>query len=283
MIYNHNNFSEKSYEYAVGAIGASRFKVLSNEQLAKIEKSDYRLSVSMLGEFGYSNKAETINDKIEQYLNEMVHFLKSIVPNPELFGCLLFEEDSYNMKLCLKSKLMETDNSNKLSERGYFPAQLIKLCAEMDDFSSLGKTIENKLKNIKKETDGFVISSVCDIAFLENALKTAQHEKCKEMQKYLQIIADEKNKLSLFRAKKIGISEDKCKKYLLQSENNGIYNINKYKCTEEIKSETEHNLKQFFDEFADKLSIIEFIKLYHSKIKETHTLRTLFLDKIKPF
>ena len=266
-----------SYEYAVGAINTSPFRLLGDAQLLKMQNMSRAACISLLNEFGYDSSTASISEKTEQHLCRVTDFLMSIAPDPELVGCMLFEQDSHNMKLLLKSKISGTDCSESISQRGFFDPELIRICINANDFSALGEVIEKRLSGIEKEKEPFIISSVCDNAFFANAFNTAKLKGSKDMQKYLSLTAEGKNKAAVFRSQLFGDNRSICLKYLLGSYSDDIVcQVQKYKSVQQIYDEADMSISSFL---CSSSPIIEFIKLYYLKNKEAAAVRLLFAGK----
>lgn len=267
-----------SYEYAVGAINTAPFRLLGDEQLSKMQNMSRESCISLLNEFGYDSSTVSISEKTEQHLCRVTDFLMSIAPDPELVGCMLFEQDSHNMKLLLKSRISGTEFVESISQRGFFDPELIRICIKANDFSALGEVIEKLLSGIEKEKEPFIISSVCDNAFFANAFNTAKLKGNRDMQRYLSLTAEGKNKAAVFRSHLFGDNRSICLKYLLGSFSGDIVqHVQKYKSVQQIYDEADRTILNFLR--SGSSPIIEFIKLYYLKNKEAAAVRLLFADK----
>ena len=166
-----NEFGAKSYEYAVGAIKATSHPPLTSEELRRLQDADSAEFSKLLDEFGWGKGIEgDVNERIEGEMQYVIDFIKDVSPKKELCSLLFFEEDATNLKLFLKRRLIKSDVSDMVSDKGHIPWEILKASVDAWDFSLISEAVNEELKGYENETDPFIISSVAALALFTAAL-----------------------------------------------------------------------------------------------------------------
>lgn len=173
-----NVFGKKSYEYAIGRIRASECPPLSIEQWARLRNSDFETASKLLFNFGYPSEANVYNS-IEREGKNVNLFIREISPDESLTDLLFFEVDALNLKMFKKALLVGRHVDINLLSRGGFDPELLRVCAEHNDYSLLGEDIAQALSSLEQMVDPCKISCLIDIAMYQHALLCAKKKNSK--------------------------------------------------------------------------------------------------------
>ncbi|MBQ6539536.1 MAG: V-type ATPase subunit [Oscillospiraceae bacterium] len=202
----YNAYGKKSYEYAIGRIKATSHPVLTGEQWSRLREADLAGAVKLLEEYGYpkAEEGETVRDSIDKEMQRAVSFILELAPDEELTNLLFFEEDALNLKLFLKSKLVKGHMDNLPLVEGSFSPELLRICAETEDFSLLGKDLERELEGVGDMEDPFLISCTVDNAMFNHAVEGAAKKHCSALKNLLTEYGAGRNRLIRMRMKRLG-------------------------------------------------------------------------------
>ena len=275
-----NEFGKKSYGYAIGCIKATTHPVLREEQIRRLEDADEAAALKLLEEYNYGTGAEenSAEARIEAEMRYTVAFIKDIAPDAALLGPMLFEEDARNLKLYLKAKLTGQDVSGLTSDGGQYPAELMRICAETEDFSLLGAGLEKDLDGIQEETDPFVISSRVDGAMYANALRAAK-KNSKMLYDLLCVYGAGINRLTALRLRKLpGAVKDGNSCYLpVAWEEYCVKDAEK--TPEEVRAEVDARLGTALYDMRSGEKFAPIAEYFFSKRREAQKLRLIFAEK----
>lgn len=202
----YNAFGKKSYEFAIGRIRATNHPVLAGEQWSRLREADLTGAVKLLEEYGYPHVeyGGSVRDSIDKEMERAVSFIRELAPDEELTNLLFFEEDALNLKLFLKAKLVGKSMEKLPTVEGSFQPELLRICAETEDFSMLGPVLEAELKGVEDMTDPFRISCAVDNAFFSYAVKGAEKKRCSALKKLLTEYGAGRNRLIAMRLRRLG-------------------------------------------------------------------------------
>ena len=273
------DFGKRSYEYAIGCFKASPRQPLSEDQWTRLRNSDRKTAESLLSEYGFPavNEERTPVDSIEQDMASTVAFIRANAPDQELTNLLFFEEDALNLKILVKAHRMGIDNSSLSLTEGGFPTEILDVCARTEDFSLLGKDLEESLSRIPEIKSPCELSCVIDTAMYLHSLKEAKKCFSKAFYKLLLEYGKGRNRLTLSRLRTLGKSpEDYFFALFPVDMPEGVHDENK--SSFDIMNE----VKKSFDSIVNELSFDEgmgFIaRYYFLKKNDASALRLLFAN-----
>lgn len=203
---------EKIYPYAVSKIKVKENKLLTKlalEQLAT-EKNIERI-VSVLRDKGYNfdmiQRNEDFEIVLENAEEELYKLIKDIIDEHDFIEIFLSQNDYYNIKLILKSKIQEKDYKSHLLDSGMISKQQIISIMENEDYKQLDndtrKAIFEAQEEYQKTKMPFVIDAILDkVCFkkMETLSKKIQNE---FIEKYIEKLIDITNIKTFFRIRKI--------------------------------------------------------------------------------
>ncbi len=209
-------FGKISYEYAVGALKASRFAPLGEDGFARIKGAGYSTAVKLISEYGYPPAAEGFSpaDSIDKLTEQLIDFIKAHSPDPVLTGALFFEEDARNLKIYLKAARSSqntfgggAEDSGFSLPSGAFDKEILKICGESGDFSLLGKDLETALSGAAEIEDPSFLSCKIDNAFFSRSVSVAKKARETSLQKLLISYGALRNSLTSLRLNQLGRDE----------------------------------------------------------------------------
>lgn len=203
---------EKIYPYAVSKIKVKENKLLTKiglEQLAS-EKNIDRI-VSVLREKDYNFDIVQRNEDYEIVLKnaeeELYKLIKDIIDESDFLEIFLSQNDFYNIKLILKSKIQGKDYKANLVDSGIISKEQIVLIMENEEYNKLDadtkQAIYEAIGAYQKTKMPFVIDAILDKACfkkMETLSKKIQNE---FIQKYIEKLIDITNIKTFFRIRKI--------------------------------------------------------------------------------
>ena len=268
-----NEFSKKSYEYAVGAIKATSHPPLPDEAIRRLSEAGMSDFPRILDEFGWARGIEgSVRERIRGEYEYAVKFIREVSPDTSLTDLLLFEEDACNLKLFLKGQLIGTDVTDMASAHGSIPIEILRGSVEAGDFSLISEVLDRELKGIENEKDPFVISSRADRAMFMHTLALAK-KKNRALYEMLLTYGAAKNRISEARLRLMGLEREKLSDLLLPVE---------YKSTEgetrdvaEIIADEKTAIAKAMYDLRSGENFAPIAEYFFAKKSEAETLRRL--------
>ncbi len=210
-----NEFSKKSYEYALGAIKASSHPPLTSDELRRLEEADMQDFPRLLDEFGWGRGIDgDLHSRIQGEFEYAVSFIRDVSPDMSITDLLLFEEDAQNLKLFLKGQLIGRDVTDMATSGGSVPVEIWRGSVEAGDFTLISEVLDRELEGIENETDPYVISSRADRAVYLHTLELAK-KKNSALYEMLLKYGEAKNRISEARLRLMGRNIEAEKELLL--------------------------------------------------------------------
>ncbi|MBQ5746695.1 MAG: V-type ATPase subunit [Clostridia bacterium] len=272
-----NEFEGKSYEYAIGCIKATSHPPLTKEQLKALSESSARDFEKRLAEFGWGAGFEgTINERIEKELSYAVSFVKDISPDKSLTDLLFFEDDAVNLKLFVKGRLLAQDMTKLAVSSGSIPIEVIRGSVEAWDFTLISEAADKEMADYEKETDPFILSSVCDRAIFLHTLERAKKESS-ALYDMLLCYGEAKNRSAEARLREMGRDTEDGKKYLLPVS----YTSPDFEkeSTEKVISDSEEKTLRAMEDLRTGENFAPVAEYFFRKKSESGILRRLALEK----
>ncbi|MBE6701057.1 MAG: hypothetical protein E7582_04120 [Ruminococcaceae bacterium] len=272
-----NEFAKKSYGYALGAIKATSHPPLSEDDFRRLRDCDLKGFKRLLDELGWARGIEgDIPERIEGEFNYAVNFIKDISPDKSLTDLLLFEEDSENLKLFLKAKILNVDVSDIANRGASVPIEIVRACVEASDFTLIGEEVHEELKEIEFESDPFIISSKADRAIFLHTLKVAK-KKNKALYTMLLKYGEAKNQISEIRLKQMGVDSKKYKDLLLPVSYKSLENDTS-RSDDEIISHAKEKISRAMYELRSGENFAPIAEYFFAKKTEAGMLRLILAE-----
>lgn len=203
---------EKIYPYAVSKIKVKENKLLTKiglEQLAT-EKNIERI-VSVLREKDYNFDIIERNEDFEIVLKkaeeELYKLIKDIIEEHDFIEIFLSQNDYYNIKLILKSKIQGKEYKSHLVDSGIVSKQQIISIMENEEYSKLDNdtktAIYDALEEYQKTKMPFVIDAILDKACFNKMEILSKKMKNEFIEKYIEKLIDITNIKTFFRIRNI--------------------------------------------------------------------------------
>jgi hypothetical protein len=276
-----NGDVKRSYEYAIGCFKATSRQPLSAEQWQRLKSANRTGAEKLLAEFGFPavNEECSAADSIEKDMAATVAFIRENAPDGELVDLLFFEQDALNLKILVKSARMgQKEPPFELAEGGT-DREILKVCAQTEDFSLLGKDLEESLARVPEITDPGELSCVIDTAFLMHSVDTARKKFSFTFARLLEEYGAGRNRLTALRLRRLG-KDPADFPYAFFPESKKIEKVNDENKTED---EIVREVAKAFDDVIGELGFDEgmgFIaRYYFLKKNDASALRLLFAEK----
>ena len=203
---------EKIYPYAVSKIKVKENRLLTKanlEQLAS-EKNIERI-VSVLREKEYDfdivQRYEDYEIVLKNAEEELYKLIKGIMDESDFVEIFLSQNDYFNVKLILKSKIQGKEYKNNLIDSGTISKDEISTIMEKEEYDRLDKNMKEAIKQAielyEKTKMPFVIDSILDKECFKKIKKLAEKINNEFIIKYIEKLIDITNIKTFFRTRKI--------------------------------------------------------------------------------
>ena len=220
-------FTNPSWPFAAAVFNARRDTLLKDEQYERLLTKKGEGLVRALCEMGYgkgdAQQQTSIKALTEASISSLRETLYKTVPDTSVTDLFFIEFDAHNIKVILKSRLLERDCDEYLSKNGTIDCDLIKVCASADEFSTLGDAFV-PLADLGGERDAQKISAAVDRACYLHIFALLKKKNLPLFDEYFSIKAKYTNALTKIRAERLGFSEELTASLLIP-EGNAKYQI----------------------------------------------------------
>lgn len=203
---------EKIYPYAVSKVKAKENRLLTKANLEQLsQENNIERIVSVLREKEYDfdivqrpEDYEIVLKKVEEDLYKLI---KEIIEENDFIQIFLSQNDYYNIKLILKSKIQKKEYKNNLVDSGTISKTEIATIMEKEEYDKLDKQMKGSIKEAmelyEKTKMPFVIDAILDKACFQKMKKLANKIKNEFIVKYLEKLIDITNIKTFFRIRKM--------------------------------------------------------------------------------
>lgn len=204
---------EKIYPYAVSKIRAKENRLLTKsnlEQLASEGKIETIVSVLRDKEYDFDRiqRNEDYEIVLKKAEEDLYKLIKGIIDENDFVQIFLSQNDYYNIKLILKSKIQAKGYKNNLIDSGTISKDEIAIIMENEEYDKLDKnmkeTIKEAMELYEKTKMPFVIDAILDKTCFNKMKKLAKNIKNEFILKYIEKLIDITNIKTFFRIRKIG-------------------------------------------------------------------------------
>jgi V/A-type H+-transporting ATPase subunit C len=274
-------YGKISYLYSVGRIKALEGTLLSRSDWNMlIESKNQDATLKLLIDMGYGKNKEgiTYGELIDSELEKVYEIIKNLSPDKDLTGLFFYEIDAHNLKVFLKSKIINQDPLRLLKSSGNFDKELLRICVDVEDYSLMGEFFEKKLIGVNDIKEPNLLSAAVDKVFFEYIFYILEKKNNRLLKNYFTKYALYINRNIKLRSNLLGFSEKQIKKLLIDVDESISINGD----TGVIEAEREMNkelLKTLRDEKGDSFGIGPVICFLMDKRNEAMNLRVLFALK----
>ncbi len=213
---------QKSYPYAVGRVRALETKVLDEVKWNRLYECTEREALRLIVDAGYGRQeAEDIEQIISFEQQKLREEIYELTPDAELTNLFYLQYDAHNLKVLLKSRLLKTEPSDDMFERGTFNVELIKVCVDNYDYSMLPNPLRTCLTQLEEDLsqehwrNPRLVSAAVDNAIFRHRFSILDKKKNPLVLKYFTAQVDFANVLSMLRARALGWNEGQIRPMLI--------------------------------------------------------------------
>lgn len=203
---------EKIYPYAVSKIKVKENRLLTKsglEQLASEENIERIVSVLREKEYNFDiiQRIEDFEIVLRKEEEELYKLIKDIIDEYDFIEIFLSQNDYFNIKLILKSKIQGKEYKSSLVDSGIIPKQQIISIMENEEYSKLDNDTKNAIyvamEEYQKTKMPFVIDAILDKVCFNKMAILSKKMKNEFIQKYIEKLIDITNIKTFFRVRKI--------------------------------------------------------------------------------
>ena len=203
---------EKIYPYAVSKIKAKENRLLTKANLEQLaQENNIERIVSVLREKEYDfdivQRPEDYEIVLKKAEEELYKLIRGIIDENDFIQIFLSQNDYYNVKLILKSKIQKKEYKNNLVDSGTISKDEIVTIMENEEYDKLDKKMKESIKEAielyEKTKMPFVIDAILDKACFNKMKKLAEKIKNEFILKYIEKLIDITNIKTFFRIRKI--------------------------------------------------------------------------------
>lgn len=203
---------EKIYPYAVSKIKVRENKLLTKlnlEQLAAEKSVEKIVSILRDREYDFDmiQKPEDFEIVLKNAEEELYKLIKDIIDDSDFIKIFLNQNDYFNIKLILKSKIQGKSYETHLIDGGIISKNQIITVMENEDYKQLDDDIRQAIIEAKNEYEktklSFVIDTILDKACFKKMKLLSQNIKNDFIEKYIEKLIDITNIKTFFRVRKI--------------------------------------------------------------------------------
>lgn len=203
---------EKIYPYAVSKIRAKENRLLTKANLEQLaSEKDIGRIVSVLREKEYDfdivQRYEDYELVLKNAEEKLYKLIKEIIDESDFVEIFLSQNDYYNVKLILKSKIQKKEYKDSLIDSGTISKTEIDEIMINEEYDKLEKNmkeaIEQAIELYEKSKMPFVIDSILDKACFSKMKELAKKIKNEYISKYIEKLIDITNIKTFFRVRKI--------------------------------------------------------------------------------
>jgi V/A-type H+-transporting ATPase subunit C len=237
-----------------------------------VEAKDADDVIKILGETEYANSISEMSHSLDyetvisKEIENTYKYMREILPEPELVDIFLLKYDIHNLKVMLKSSLLDEDNDFLLRDLGTIPVSKMKEMFKEKDFRALHPIIiaglEEILNSFENSPDPQMIDIILDRCQYDTMYQLAEKSKNKFLQDFIKSQIDMINVRSFLRVKGANLGRDYLAKVLLQ---HGNLDMNYY----------EKYLDESLDSFKDSLWIRDFYSVVAEGLESYEKNKTL--------
>lgn len=143
---------ETRYVYPVARIRVVELNMLDSNRIERMLSSDtFSDAIRVLYEMGYPEH-DDYEEVLKESTGQIYDYLKEITPEPELFNMFTYRYDAHNIKILLKSEMMEDKGGATLEDNGVFEKNALRIMIREREFEELP---EEFVDAIEKSIDIF--------------------------------------------------------------------------------------------------------------------------------
>jgi V/A-type H+-transporting ATPase subunit C len=264
---------DNKYLYAVTRTRTLETKLLDSSKIERmVDAKTAEDVIKVLGETEYANSVSEMKHSLDyetiisKEIENTYKYMREILPEPELVDIFLLKYDIHNLKVLLKSHLLNEENDFLLRDLGTIPVNKLKEMVKERDFRTLHPVISAGLEEIftsfENSPDPQLIDIILDKAQYNAMYQLAQKSKNKFLQDFIQAQIDIINIRSFLRIKEAGLGRDYLAKVLLQKGKLDLDYFSKY-------------MDESLDSFRDSLWSSDYYSVIEEGLESYATNKTL--------
>ena len=224
---------DNKYLYSVTRTRVLETKLLDRTKIERmVDAKSAEEVIKVLSETDYAGSVSEMDD-IQEYedvlAKEIVKtyaYIAQVSPEPELTNIFLYRYDVHNLKVLLKSLLLQEDNDFLLTHIGTIPVSKLKEMVKERSFKELNphisKGVTEILESMENNPDPQLIDIVLDRSLYQAIYSIVKKRGNEFLQDFISAQIDLINIKSFIRIKTIGYGRDYLSKVMLE---NGSLNI----------------------------------------------------------
>ena len=200
--------SEQIYPYAVSKIRVKELNILTKHELENMaDETNINKIKSILSDKGYNfdiiDKIEDFEKVLKNESNKLYDLIKELIPENNFADIFLCKNDYHNVKLILKSKIVNKDYKENLVDTGTIEISKLIEGIENSDYSNFSKYMQEGIKEIlnipEYEKNPYIIDCILDVKSFEEMKQIAKDTKCDFIVKHVEQLIDLTNLKTFFR------------------------------------------------------------------------------------
>ncbi|MBQ7504093.1 MAG: V-type ATPase subunit [Ruminococcus sp.] len=201
-----------SYEYSIGSVRAKEKSLLNSsdiEQMLSYNSEDELLR--FLVDKGYG-EGSNIDEVISAHTKDIWDYLKTVAPDFDIFNVFLIQNDAHNLKVILKSIILDKRHDELLLSPFTIDTQLIKKAVEQKKFDILPEWLSaaagEAYNIIAHKTDARECDAVIDKAVMEQMIVLSKEPDSKFIEEYINTVVFYNNIKIALRSSRTNASAD---------------------------------------------------------------------------
>ena len=216
--------------FGAGRVGLLTVKLFTADKFNRmLDSSTLAEAIKVLYESNYGegmvlNSSEEFEKLLSQESQIACQFLKELSSDEKASDCFLMVYDYDNAKILAKSKYLRKDNGSLCYVNGLIDAKEMAQKIVNDDYEGFPIPMQDALSKIDLEffegnRTGELVDLLLDKAMYKDILSKIKKCKTKSVVQYFKCEIDTKNILTLLRAKRADLGEDKFLQMFLEGGN----------------------------------------------------------------
>lgn len=213
---------QPSYAYACARISALEKSLLGRQAVRRMAEGSLEDAMRLLLDAKYGNLPDATSEDVE-HMTENVRrqtakTIRELSPNPALTDLFLLQTDAHNLKVLVKSRLLNAAEAS-WQEGGLYPREKMAAMVADQKYDDLPEAMARAMgaleAKIRIQPDPQTVSVRVDYGYLEHCLSTARD--CGEpfAKQYFEALCDFDNAITFFRMRAMGAQKEDLKDVLL--------------------------------------------------------------------
>lgn len=202
---------EKIYPYAVARIRAIESTLFTNTELEQILNESPERIMAILQEHKYdTDEIERVEDYeivLKKEIEKLYKLISEIVPEEDFKDIFLCKNDFHNMKVLIKSEIMNKENNKILIDGGTIDVEVLKTAIAEKKYDILPDIMSKAVLKVKEKYETTQMSHIIDLTLDKYTYlymsQLAKKSKIEFIIEYVKKMCDIVNIRTFFRVKAI--------------------------------------------------------------------------------